>query len=151
MEMYSTNSAARARTVNTSSQALAQSAPRLEESGPSVISPGVELVGSITTSDELHIRGAVDGNVRASSLVICKGGMVKGEVHAENIVIHGSVEGVIHGMSVQLLAGASVRADIVHTSLEIDPTAMFEGASKRIPPPVSLKAEDASMTRPSRF
>jgi cytoskeletal protein CcmA (bactofilin family) len=106
--------------------------------GPSVISPRVELTGSISSSDELHIYGTVDGSVRASALVICKGGMVRGDVIAESVLVHGSVEGSIQGMKVQLFATAAVRGDIVHGSLEIDPAAMFEGGSKRIPPPVTL-------------
>jgi cytoskeletal protein CcmA (bactofilin family) len=121
------------RTAAAAPQAAAAPVSLLPGAGPSVISLNVEMTGSITTPDELHIYGAIDGNVRASSLIVCKGGMVRGEVIAESVVIHGSVEGSIQGEKVQLLAGASVRGDIVHGVLGVDPAAMFEGAARRIP------------------
>jgi len=100
---------------------------------PSVISHSVQLTGSIETPDELHIYGTIKGNVRASALVIFKGGIVKGEVVADAVTVHGSVEGSIQGKKVHLVSTALVRGDIFHDVIGIDPGAQFEGASKRIP------------------
>jgi cytoskeletal protein CcmA (bactofilin family) len=113
--------------------------------GPSVLSLKMEIIGSITTTDELHIHGKVEGNVRASALTICEGGTVKGDVVAESVVVHGMIEGRIFAQKVQLRAGADVRGDITHTALGIDPAAVFEGMSKRSQDPM---AEAQSRTTP---
>lgn len=102
----------------------------------SILSLKMEIVGSITTTDELHVYGTVDGNVRAAALTICEGGVVKGEVIAETVVVQGTVDGRIFGKKVELRAGADVRGDITHGGLGIDTTAHFEGFSKRSQNPI---------------
>src|ERR1700749_4325678 len=52
--------------------------------GPTVISVNVEIVGSVNSPDELHIYGKVEGNVRATSVTVCEGGSVIGDVVAES-------------------------------------------------------------------
>jgi cytoskeletal protein CcmA (bactofilin family) len=106
-------------------------------SQPSVITHCVKLTGAIETVEELHIYGTVTGNVRASSVVIFKGGMVNGEVVADAVIVHGAVEGSIQGKKVQLASSAIVRGDIFHDVIGIDPGAQFEGASKRMPAPAA--------------
>jgi cytoskeletal protein CcmA (bactofilin family) len=103
----------------------------------SVMSINVEMAGTITCPDELHIYGVLDGNVRASSITIGAGGSVKGEVVAETVTVFGTVDGRIHGQMVQLGAGGVVRGDIIHGALGIDPAATFEGASKRTQNPLA--------------
>jgi len=112
--------------------------------GPSVISHSVQLTGSIETPDELHIYGNIKGNVRASALVIFKGGMVNGEVIADSVTVHGSVEGSIQGKKVHLVSTATVRGDIFHDVIGIDPGAQFEGASKRIPASAVIANDSSS-------
>jgi cytoskeletal protein CcmA (bactofilin family) len=102
----------------------------------SVMSINVEMAGTITCPDELHIYGVLDGNVRASAITVGAGGSVKGEVVAETVTVFGTVDGRIHGQMVQLGAGGVVRGDIIHGALGIDPAATFEGASKRTQDPL---------------
>lgn len=103
----------------------------------SVMSINVEMAGTITCPDELHIYGVLEGNVRALSITIGAGGSVKGEVVAETVTVFGTVDGRIHGQLVQLGAGGIVRGDIIHGALGIDPAATFEGASKRASNPLA--------------
>jgi cytoskeletal protein CcmA (bactofilin family) len=103
----------------------------VQSNDATVISVNVELSGTITSPDELHVHGKIDGNVRAASIIIRASGVVRGEVVAETVVVHGTVEGRIHGQKVQLVAGATVRGDIIHNSLGVDPSAIFEGSSRR--------------------
>lgn len=105
--------------------------------GPSILSLKIEITGSITTTEELHIYGTVDGNVRAAALTICEGGSVKGEVVAETVVVYGTVEGRIYGKKIELRAGADVRGDITHSGLGIDTSANFEGMVKRSQNPLA--------------
>jgi cytoskeletal protein CcmA (bactofilin family) len=99
--------------------------------GPSVLAANVEMTGSLNSASELHIYGAVDGNVRAGDLTIFAGGSVKGDVVAQSVLVHGRIDGHIHAKKVQLCSGAVVRGDIVHASLGVDADSTFEGVSKR--------------------
>lgn len=104
------------------------------------------MTGSLVSHHELHIYGAVEGNVRAGDLTIFAGGSVKGEVIAESVLVHGAVEGRIYSKKVQLCAGAVVRGDIIHSSLGVDSGSTFEGVSKRSQDPQA----EAKTTSPKR-
>jgi cytoskeletal protein CcmA (bactofilin family) len=106
-------------------------ATSVSHAGPSILSGNVEMTGSLSSPNELHIYGAVDGNVRAAELTIFAGGSVKGDVVAESVLVHGTVDGRIHAKKVQLCCGAIVRGDITHSSLGVDTGSTFEGVSKR--------------------
>ena len=105
--------------------------------GPSIISIDVEMAGSITSPAELHIYGAIEGNVRASDVTIFAGGVVKGEVIAETVHVHGTVEGRIYAQKVHLCAGSTVLGDIIHGALGIDTAAIFQGSANRNPNPLA--------------
>ena len=124
----------------------ATAATAVSHAGPSILSANVEMTGSLNSPNELHIYGAVDGNVRAVDLTIFAGGSVKGEVIAENVLVHGTVDGRIHAKKVQLCSGAVVRGDIVHASLGVDTGSTFEGVSKRSENPAA-EAKPASPKR----
>jgi cytoskeletal protein CcmA (bactofilin family) len=99
---------------------------------PTVISASTEIKGSITTSDSVEIRGAIEGDVRAPAVTVCQGGNVKGDLTADTITVQGHVEGRLQAQDVRLAAGANVMGEIVHGSLGIDTAAEFEGTIKRI-------------------
>lgn len=96
-----------------------------------VISPNVQLTGTIITPDELHVAGKVHGNIAATSITIRASGVVTGDVAADLLIVHGRIEGRLFAKTVQLRAGAVVIGDIVSGQLGIDTEAVFEGASKR--------------------
>ena len=121
-------------------------AAAVSHAGPSILSANVEMAGSLSSPTELHIYGAVDGNVRAADLTIFAGGSVKGDVVAESVLVHGTVDGRIHAKKVQLCCGAIVRGDIVHASLGVDTGSTFEGVSKRSENPAA-EARPASPKR----
>jgi len=111
--------------------------PAAIDSGPSIISAKVEMTGSIVTTDEMHVYGTINGNVRAAALTVCTGGTVKGDITAETIVVQGVVEGRLYGRNILLRAGAMVTGEIRHNSLGIDPAATFEGHVKRVENPMT--------------
>ncbi|MBI3438443.1 MAG: polymer-forming cytoskeletal protein [Proteobacteria bacterium] len=99
---------------------------------PTVVSASTEIKGSITTNDNVEIRGAVEGDVHAPGITVCQGGKVKGDLTADIISVQGHVEGRLQAQDVRLAAGANVAGEIVHGSLGIDTAAEFEGTIKRI-------------------
>jgi cytoskeletal protein CcmA (bactofilin family) len=98
---------------------------------PSVISANTQLAGSITTTDELYIQGKVDGDVSATTVMVCEGGVVRGDITAETITVYGAVTGNLIGGHVLLCEGSVVDGEITHSSLRIDAGANFEGSIKR--------------------
>jgi len=112
-------------------------APAPTGKGPTTISVNVEISGAVNSSDRLEIYGKIDGNVRASSVSVCPGGAVNGDVTAETVTVTGTVNGRIFGKCVHLLAGAVVTGDIFHSGLGVDPAAVFDGASRRVSDPLA--------------
>ena len=98
----------------------------------SSISSGLSIVGKIVGHGPLTIFGHVEGELRASTVVIAEGAQMEGEVSAEEFTIGGYVKGTIHANRVKLNSTAVVEGDIVHRTLAIDENARFEGMSRRI-------------------
>src|SRR5215468_10300524 len=86
----------------------------------SSISSGLSIVGKITGHGALTIFGHVEGEVRASTIVIAEGAQIDGEVSAEELTIGGYVKGTIHANRVKLNSTAVVEGDIFHRTLVIE-------------------------------
>ena len=116
-----------------------QSAP--EPARTSLITARTEMTGTISTPEAVQVEGRIEGDVRASKIVVCAGGVVKGGLVADIIVIHGMVEGRVEGQDVLLCGSAVVNGEITHRSLGIDRTAVFEGNAKRRADEAAVAAE----------
>ena len=97
----------------------------------SSISSGLSIVGKITGHGALTIFGHVDGEVRASSVVIAKGAQMVGDIVAEELTINGHVKGTLHANRVRIGGTGVVEGDIFHRTLAIEENARFEGMSRR--------------------
>jgi cytoskeletal protein CcmA (bactofilin family) len=113
-------------------------APRPE---PSVISANTQIDGSISTTDELYVQGKVEGDVRATSVIVCEGGVVRGDIKADSIAVYGVVTGNLNGGHVLLCAGSMVDGEIRHAGLGIDSGANFEGTIRRVAVEAPVAAE----------
>ena len=107
-------------------QQMTRSAPEV-----SSISSGLSIVGKIVGHGSLTIFGHVEGEVRASTVVIAEGAQMEGDVVAEELTIGGHVKGTIHANRVKLVNTAVVEGDIFHRTLAIEENARFEGMSRR--------------------
>lgn len=63
--------------------------------GVVIIGKGTRIVGDITHCARLEIQGAVEGRISADILVVRDSGSMKGEIHASDAEINGSLEGQI--------------------------------------------------------
>ena len=97
----------------------------------SSISSGLSIVGKIVGHGALTIFGHVEGELRASTVVIAEGAQMEGDVVAEELTIGGHVKGTIRANRVKLDSTAVVEGDIFHQTLAIEENARFEGASRR--------------------
>src|SRR5262249_61478564 len=67
----------------------------------------------------LTIFGHVEGEIRASTIVIAEGAQIEGKVSAEELTVGGYVKGTLHANRVTLNSTAVVNGDIFHRTLLI--------------------------------
>ena len=97
----------------------------------SSISSGLSIVGKIIGRGALTNFGHVEGELRASSVVIAEGAQMEGDIVAEDLTINGHVKGTVHANRVKLGGTGVVEGDILHQTLAIEENARFEGVSRR--------------------
>ena len=108
--------------------------PAPDASTKSVISNDLKIIGQglkIISQGTLQVDGEVEGDVRGTEVIIGEKGKVTGTVAAERVIVHGTICGVIRGMTVTLQASSRVEGDIHHMSLAIEQGAEFDGRCKR--------------------
>ncbi|HEV2956574.1 MAG TPA: polymer-forming cytoskeletal protein [Xanthobacteraceae bacterium] len=114
------------------------------------IGSGTSIVGNITCDGPAQFYGHIEGEVRGSDLLIGEGAEVVGNVIAQEVTIRGRIKGTIRAVRVKLQATGAVEGDILHRSLSIEDTALFEGSSRRVENPIDtpLKAPEKPAPRP---
>ena len=75
---------------------------------PSLISNDVIMRGNVTSSGEVQFDGNLEGDIKASSLIIGDKASVRGEVVCESVIVRGRVEGGIRARSVSLASTAHI-------------------------------------------
>jgi cytoskeletal protein CcmA (bactofilin family) len=99
----------------------------------SLIAQGSEITGDYKFTDGLRIDGAVVGNVRAnenspSLLVISESASVTGELHADFIILNGTVNGPIYAsVMLELQPKARIEGDVHYAALEMHQGALVAG------------------------
>jgi cytoskeletal protein CcmA (bactofilin family) len=86
----------------------------------SSISSGLSIVGKIVGHGAVTIFGQIEGELRASTVVIAEGAQMEGDVVAEELTVGGHVKGTIHANRVKLNSTAVVEGDIFHRTLSIE-------------------------------
>jgi len=94
---------------------------------PSIISGDLTVVGTLISSGDVQVDGRVEGDIRATALVIGEDASIQGDVYAEEAIIRGRVEGGIQARKVQLCATSHVEGNILHEALSVEAGAFFEG------------------------
>lgn len=124
-------------------------APKTKPS-PSVLSSDLTIVGNVRSSGDIQVEGTVEGDVRAQVLIVGESATVKGEVIADEVVVHGRVVGRLRGLKVRLSASARCEGDIVHKTIAIESGAHFEGSVQRQDDPLGArKGEPARLAAPA--
>ena len=112
----------------------------------SLIAQGSQIAGNVKFTDGLRVDGVVVGNIRASGdepsiLVISEEASVVGEIHADHIIINGSVKGPIHaGAMLELQPKARIEGDVNYAALEMHQGALVSG---QLRPLLGLDAKPA--------
>jgi len=99
----------------------------------SLIAHGCQIDGNFNFVDGLRLDGCVVGNIlgdasQPSILVISESAVVKGEVHADHIILNGHVEGPVHARVIlELQPKARIIGDVSYKALEMHPGALITG------------------------
>ena len=112
----------------------------------SCIGSGMSIVGNIECNGLAQVFGRIEGELRASELLISDGAQVEGSIIAQDVTVCGRVKGTIRAVRVRLQNGGLVEGDIFHKSWSIDESSQFEGSSRRVENPMeplsSIAAKD---------
>lgn len=94
------------------------------------IAHGSYLFGAIESEGNVVIEGCVEGNISSHlDIRIDIGGVIKGDLHATNIVINGLITGRCYAESVALLEKGRVDGDVFTENLSIERGGVFIGQS----------------------
>jgi len=104
----------------------------------SLIAQGSRIEGNLKFTEGLRIDGEVVGDTRAnpeqpSILVISESASVQGEVHADHVIINGSVRGPVTARELlELQPKARIEGDVFYKALEMHQGAMITGQLRPI-------------------
>ena len=105
---------------------------------PSLLSAGLEVIGTVKSDGEIQLDGEVDGNIECKSLVIGSTAVIRGNVLADNVVVRGRVTGHIRALNVSLPETAHVEGDITHQTLEVESGAFINGSCRHSDDPLAV-------------
>jgi cytoskeletal protein CcmA (bactofilin family) len=87
---------------------------RVENLALSIISAGTTVVGDVDTPGVVKVEGRVQGTVRASQILLAKGGVIEGNLLTKEAVLGGEVNGSVQADErVEIQSTALVNGDIV--------------------------------------
>lgn len=95
------------------------------------IGKSVVIRGELSGSEDLFLDGEVEGSIdlNGHSLTIGPNGHIRANVHAQEVVIHGRVDGNIRGTDrVELKKSAVLAGDILTQRIMIEDGAFFKGS-----------------------
>jgi cytoskeletal protein CcmA (bactofilin family) len=99
----------------------------------SLIAQGSRIEGNLKFNEGLRVDGEIFGDIRAnpeqpSILVISEAAVVQGEVHADHVIINGSVRGPVHARELlELQPKARIEGDVCYKALEMHQGAIISG------------------------
>jgi cytoskeletal protein CcmA (bactofilin family) len=102
----------------------------------SLIAQGTRIDGNVVFHDGLRVDGEVIGDIRASEtqtsiLVISEMASVSGQIHADHVIINGSVKGPVFALELlELQPKARIEGDVSYKALEMHQGATISGQLK---------------------
>lgn len=99
----------------------------------SLIAQGTRIDGNLTFQDGLRVDGEVVGNIRASDaqpsiLVVSESATVTGQIHADHVIINGTVRGPVLAVELlELQPKARIEGDVSYRALEMHQGATITG------------------------
>lgn len=98
----------------------------------SVIGPDIVITGNIAATADLHIDGAVDGDVSCGALVQGSESRIAGNVRADTARIAGTIEGTVAARQLTVERAARISGDVEYESISIETGASIDGRLKHV-------------------
>lgn len=97
-----------------------------------VLASGIEIIGSIRFSNDMHIDGRVDGEIISDSGKVTIGEMadIKGDIKAGEVSIYGHVQGNVNSERCHLKSHAVIAGDITTGVLSMEEGARLSGRAQ---------------------
>jgi len=105
----------------------------LQKPSVTVLTAETEFKGVLAFSGELHLHGRLEGTIDAESglLVIGDAAIIKADIHAQDVLIHGKVQGNVFASGrVELRGKAQVYGDVRSNRFIIEDGVVFVGRSE---------------------
>lgn len=113
----------------------------------SLIADGNHVEGHVRFRDGLRVDGTIVGDVLAreedsSILVISETASIIGEVHADHVIVNGTIKGPVYArLMLELQPKARIEGDVFYTALEMHQGAIIAGMLR--PTPAMLEDKPA--------
>ena len=101
----------------------------IKSGSATILSSAVRFTGELIADDDVILAGQFEGVVRtARSLQVANTGILKGEAHADSVVVLGRVDGPIYAVErIELQPGSCVNGDLVAQRVRIHDDVIFNG------------------------
>lgn len=90
-----------------------------EKTSPTIIGAGCNVTGDIKTDHSVQIHGTILGSVIAETVIIGRGGKVVGKVNAQNLFLHGTMEGPATVDTAHVFSNAQMTGTLSYHTLNI--------------------------------
>ena len=97
-----------------------------------LISEGCRIAGVLTGTCDFQVSGEVEGDCEIdSTLMLAKGGLWKGTIRAENVIVSGHVEGdILSSGRVEITDTARITGTVTGEAIAVAEGAVVEGIMK---------------------
>lgn len=111
----------------------------------SVLGADVAIKGNIEASADLHVDGAVEGDLTCTSLVQGESSSIEGGITADTARLAGTTKGTITVRELVILKSARIDGDVHYETLTIEQGANVNG---RFAPDAGKPAVNGSVAKP---
>ena len=112
--------------------------PAIKDGGVTILTAGCHFSGKLYCKGATRIGGTIEGEVVAEGVLIVEvDAVVNAVVRAEEIVVHGRLEGSLNVLRrIEICATADVQAEITTPNLVVHEGAIFNGRTSMIRPAI---------------
>ena len=93
----------------------------------SFIGSEVTIFGNIAGNGDIHLDGAVEGDIHCTSLVLGVASRIKGNITAERATLAGTVSGTVNATMLIVEKSARITGDLSYDSVSIETGAQVDG------------------------
>ena len=92
---------------------------KIKDSERSLISETVSIEGTINSSGAIDVAGLVKGPVYSKELIVRDTGSITGTIEADDVEIHGHLDGKVSGQDIVIGATGTVKGDTNQSSAKV--------------------------------